>query len=803
MKIIFFCENANQVHISHSIANSIYFPSDVSVEVALLDWDSETAAWVSATVAALSWNVAVVNMIDGDPRFREAFRTAKAKDGILKDIVFAYLRNYLAQGDARLLQFNDRSVRGRAVAAVCRNTGLRRMLVQDGFLNFTSKTANLEKTDQNYGWGSSNPERIAVWGRAMAEALKERHHVNDRNIHIVGVTKPSMVLPDHVSHRPVEGDIKVLWADQAILDQRKAQKEAWLSEFGDIASQLGNFKTDLRLHPSTKEQTRVLLEESTGGAFTAQVPLKPQMSQEELRSYDVVVTYYSTVFLDCLVSNIPCVLYKTKSLDIELPTIDHPLLVYCSEVDALADAVRQAASISVNADTPPMIFDYVQPEDGTENIAKIISSALPSTAWDGANSVRSYGLDVLENARRLQRGTILVLSTSFGDHIGVGKPIKAFYEYAKDLGLDFDFHLVANGDVNVLLSKVSQSSMVLINGFDVVKTLSQVDMRAVAAASETRGVPLIFYCHETQFVYRRLLDSFGGRVQAFTDKVLPKCHVFAVSDQQADWIASLGAKNIRTVYNAVGAAFKPVELERSEKAIVLMVGTQQKRKGVELFSNVADLAKSQGLDWQFVWLGAYTKDSGGLYRSPEVDWHGHVGTDEVRSWLSKSSVFFLSSIDDPMPLGVGEALATGLPCVVFKSTGFAQFIDHHAAGAVYPYYDAHTALSSLKRILVENHFVPVSPDAVMSVVGLEAFGRRMVVAMGEILIGSSPSSRFTPTLASPITIHRLNKSVTPKANRTKPSGFIRFLDAIERTAPGVLVRPGKRVLKSLGVIGRG
>ena len=800
MKIIFFCENANQVHISHAIANSIHFPSHLSTEIALLDWDAETTAWVVSAARALGWNVPVVNMMDLEPGSREAHRKASDKRGVLKDIVFGYLRSQIDGEMATVVQFNDKSVRGTAVAAVCRNVGTKRLLVQDGFLNFTSKSASLGKTDQNYGWGSTRAEMVAVWGQAMADVLQRRHQVSPSSVSVVGAAKPSMLIPEHVIHKPVDGDLKVLWADQAILDQRKAPKEKWLAEFGQIASALSNFKTELRLHPSTKEATRALLEESAGGQFTADLPSKSQMSPAELTKFDVVVTYYSTVFLDCIINNIPCVIYRTKSLDIELPPIDHPLLVYCNEIDDLEDAVRRAAAIEVNQDAPRMIFDYVKPEDGAENVAKLLAEKLPQQSKAVAPALAGeLDLEVLTNAKRLQSGRILVLSTSFGDHIGVGKPIKVFYEYASSLNLDFEFHLVSNGPLDSLIRKVTESSIVIVNGFDVVKTLTQADMTTLAAAANVRGVPIVFYCHETQYVYRRILDDFGGRVQAFVQKILPSCNVLAVSDQQAEWLSTLGARSIRTVYNSVGSAFVPQTRTRTEEQIILMVGTQQRRKGVELFSRVADLARQDGLDWRFVWLGSYTPDAKGLYRSGNVDWHGHASAEEVQAWLGRASVFFLSSIDDPMPLSVGEALATGVPCVAYKETGFASFIDFHSAGSVFSFYEAGTALNSIKDALQGEREVPT--EKVLSLVGVPAFGKRMIVALGEILISSSPSSRYAPPLASPVALHRLKngKPVSP-AKPAKKSAKMKFLDMLERNLPKVITRPGEKMLRAVGIL---
>ncbi|MCZ4088858.1 hypothetical protein [Sinorhizobium psoraleae] len=246
-------------------------------------------------------------------------------------------------------------------------------------------------------------------------------------------------------------------------------------------------------------------------------------------------------------------------------------------------------------------------------------------------------IEIYSNVRRLLGKKILVIGGSFGNHIGVGKPIKVFVEYLRGLDLEIEFHLATNGDRENLLRKVSEASLVLINSFDVVRALKERDLDDAYRVCEMRGTPVVFYCHETLFVYRRLVAEIGGKIDAFVKKILPNSHVLAVSDRQADWLGAMGCRSVRTVYNSIGSQFVPVQqnVDKTAQPLILMVGTQQRRKGVELFSHVADLSKRKGLGWRFVWLGAYTKGADACYRSDHVEWVGHVSAEEVRQWLAK------------------------------------------------------------------------------------------------------------------------------------------------------------------------
>lgn len=818
MRLLMFCENANQVHLCHSLVSSEFFPSHVEPEVLILDWDRETVAWVIRAIGNVGWEVSATNIFDSaTPILRKALASARDAGGrksALVDIGFDYLKQYFGRNDVLLVQFNDASLRGSSIASVCRNTGLRRLLIQDGFLNFVSKTSNLASTDQNYQWGSTHPEFIAVWGEAMKKALLERHNSNSGTIKVTGPLKPELLTPSHVRHSAVapSRQPKVLWADQAILDQKKASKELWLKEFAEIAAALTEFDTSLRLHPSTKESSRRELEASVSDIFSVLPTGSPQLSENEITNYDVVVTYYSTVFLDCLSHNIPCVIYKTRSVDIELPNIDHPLIVYCATIDELPDAVRRAAQIDAVGETPPEIFEYIAATDGITNVAKILADVLSEGNEEDTFAVQPIIRDIetSSNVRRLLGRRILVIGGSFGNHIGVGKPIKVFVEYLRGLDIDIDFHLATTGDRENLLRKVSEASLVLINSFDAVRILREVDLADAAKICIMRSVPMVFYCHETQFVYRRLLSEVGGKIDAFVKNVLPKAHALAVSDRQADWLGALGAKSVRTVYNSIGPKFIPVEhrSDNNEKPIILMVGTQQRRKGIELFSHAADIAKGKGLGWRFVWLGAYTKAANGCYRSDSVEWMGHVSAEEVRNWLSKATTFFLSSIDDPLPLGVGEALMSGIPSVVYADTGFADFITLHHAGEVFNIYDPHVALDKLRSVVERRSEYNVDAKLVQDIVGVEQFSKRMLTSLGEILITESPEYIHNKNLSGPVALHRVmnnkknnnNAKVVSKNSNKKRGIKWAILYSLEAKLPSFIVKPGERILKKLGAI---
>ncbi|MCZ4088856.1 hypothetical protein [Sinorhizobium psoraleae] len=103
MRLLMFCENANQVHMCYNVVSSEFFPSHVEPEVLILDWDKETVAWVVGTISNIGWEVACTNIFEAAPSLlRKAVSVAKnAKDrkSALVDLGFEYLKQYFNRRD--------------------------------------------------------------------------------------------------------------------------------------------------------------------------------------------------------------------------------------------------------------------------------------------------------------------------------------------------------------------------------------------------------------------------------------------------------------------------------------------------------------------------------------------------------------------------------------------------------------------------------------------------------------------------------------------------------------------------------
>lgn len=140
--------------------------------------------------------------------------------------------------------------------------------------------------------------------------------------------------------------------------------------------------------------------------------------------------------------------------------------------------------------------------------------------------------------------------------------------------------------------------------------------------------------------------------------------------------------------------FSAYNIKKSER-IVLMCGTVDVRKGADLFLRVAHETKKilgANENFRFMWLGRNPQDAFGITMLQEtkklgledkVIWAGE--SSDVLSVMRASSVFCLTSREDPMPLVMLEAAGVGLPIVAFDRTGGAEEFCASKNGFLAPY----------------------------------------------------------------------------------------------------------------------
>jgi glycosyltransferase involved in cell wall biosynthesis len=207
---------------------------------------------------------------------------------------------------------------------------------------------------------------------------------------------------------------------------------------------------------------------------------------------------------------------------------------------------------------------------------------------------------------------------------------------------------------------------------------------------------ILIYLHDTAYTVNGFSRGSPWKFRLFRI-IMKRNTVLCVSEQmQKYYRQQFGVRRSQVVREAVVLPEMP-DYESNFRHIV-MVGSMDERKGVPLFSQVAATAAAKGLPWKFHWVGGLASRSLGKL-SAEIRWWGWQDT--PLEFVRRADVFFLSSVDDPLPLACLEAMALGKRCVVFRGTGIAEMIEGIDGCAVFENHCATEAFDALEKVLAE------------------------------------------------------------------------------------------------------
>jgi len=227
---------------------------------------------------------------------------------------------------------------------------------------------------------------------------------------------------------------------------------------------------------------------------------------------------------------------------------------------------------------------------------------------------------------------------------------------------------------------------------------------------------VLIYLHDTEYMISRFARSHPFKFR-FMKRILSRNPILVVSKQmEAYYRRDLRVQQCHVVREAVLLPALP-NFDPAQRHIV-MVGSLDERKGVGLFSEVAKLARERGRNWRFHWVGALASQSLGDL-SPDVQWWGWQ--DSPSEFVLKADVFFLSSIDDPLPLACLEAISLGKRCLVYRGTGIAELLEGVGGCAVMKQYSAIEAFECLETILHQEPDYPKMQEIATQDAALPAF----------------------------------------------------------------------------------
>lgn len=217
---------------------------------------------------------------------------------------------------------------------------------------------------------------------------------------------------------------------------------------------------------------------------------------------------------------------------------------------------------------------------------------------------------------------------------------------------------------------------------------------------------LITHVHEMENVFDVFADSFNYLKEKTNQYI-------AVSQGSVD------ALKKRYIPNSKIHFLKPFIEKRtqftstyqrpSNKVVIFGCGAVEKRKGFDLFCEVAaDLLAKEFYNFKMLWVGS----AEGKDLTPNevierynvdgyVEWLGSL--DNVRDHFAGGHIFLLPSREDPYPLVCMEAAECGMPVICFDSTagGMHSFVEADA-GIVVPYLDVAAMADAVIRLACDD-----------------------------------------------------------------------------------------------------
>ena len=168
--------------------------------------------------------------------------------------------------------------------------------------------------------------------------------------------------------------------------------------------------------------------------------------------------------------------------------------------------------------------------------------------------------------------------------------------------------------------------------------------------------------------------------------------VLVLSAQWRRWIKeSLGlTERIKVLYNPCPVVDRQDDLRRNQ---ILFAGTVIPRKGYAVLLKGFALIAGKYPQWKVVFAGNGEIDRArsiteSLGIAGQVEFLGWVSGDEKERVFQESSIYCLASDGEGFPMGVLDAWAYGIPCVVTPVGGIPDIVENGKNGLIFPVGDS-------------------------------------------------------------------------------------------------------------------
>lgn len=179
--------------------------------------------------------------------------------------------------------------------------------------------------------------------------------------------------------------------------------------------------------------------------------------------------------------------------------------------------------------------------------------------------------------------------------------------------------------------------------------------------------------------------------------------VIVLSERWKRWIKQyLGlSENIEVLYNPCP---KVNRTEKYREKVILFAGTIIPRKGYETLIRAFGKIARKNLDWKVYLAGngeteKAQKIINELGICEQVKLLGWVSGEKKERIFQESSIYVLASDGEGFPMGVLDAWAYGIPCIMTPVGSIPDFVRDGEDGLIFPVGDADKLASCLERLI--------------------------------------------------------------------------------------------------------
>jgi glycosyltransferase involved in cell wall biosynthesis len=288
-----------------------------------------------------------------------------------------------------------------------------------------------------------------------------------------------------------------------------------------------------------------------------------------------------------------------------------------------------------------------------------------------------------------------------------GRLEEDFKKYSTVYNLERDYS--ASWQVDKLIKKLSQNGA----NIAICNTVVTGDIVELLVKNNIKTISLI---HELPGIIQEYKQEENARaITAYADKV-----VFPAEIVKSKFVSISGLDNGKCVISPQGLYLKNSYKSKKDKArivlrkllaipqdskIILAVGHADKRKGVDLFFEVAKKVLQSETGIYFIWTGHRNENfvasiDSEIKQCGLEDHIRFVGIQkDVDLFYAGSDLYLMTSREDPFPSTILEAMDVGVPVIGFKDAGGFGEIITPDNGMLVPYLDVDTMTKEVIKII--------------------------------------------------------------------------------------------------------